>query len=139
MLAEAMPMAEHPAWDYWMCDDLGNDRIISIHEGKSLSEADIRNEEYDLDVEKWCREWYWEADEAATISFGRDPDKVKNADDSLPIVEAEDRAKHNELIGHIDTLEGLIMEAQEQKLLLSPFFPPAMYVEWSRRVGVSIP
>jgi len=96
-------MAEHPSWGYWLYDDVGNGRFVSIYEGRSLSDADIRSEEFDLDEKKWCRE-YWDASQAAEISFGRDPDKVKNVDDSLSIVDSEDRAKHSELVHHIDNL-----------------------------------
>jgi len=132
-------MAEHPSWDYWRYDDVGNGRFVSIYEGRWLSDADIRNEEFDLDEKRWCRE-YWDASQAAAISFGRDPDKVKNADDSLSIVDAEDRAKHSELVDHIDNLEGLIRDAQIKKELLpSPIFLPEQYIKWARRVGVDFP
>jgi hypothetical protein len=133
-----MKMAEHPAWNYWLFDDLGNGRIVSIYEGRSLSEIDIRNEQFDLDEKRWCRE-FWSASQAAAISFGRDPDKLERADDSLSITGAQDRAKHAELIDHIDRLEQIIKSAQKMESLDDPTFLPERYIKWANSIGVDYP
>ena len=124
-------MAEHVNWDYWLQEDVGNGTSILVYEN-DLSETDVRHPTYDLDLKKWCSKWYWKPYHAAAISFGRDPEKLKNIDGSLPI-HNEKRAKHNELIGHINTVEELI---QKQ---LPTFFPPAQYIEWAENVGVDFP
>ena len=146
-------MAKHPNWDYWLYEDAGNkhpkrdglswtderdSRLISIYEGRSLSAADIRNEEYNLDEKRWCRK-NWNASQAAEISFGRDPDKLKNADESLPISDDDDRAKHSELVDYIDQLEALITGAQANGLLPTPIFLPEQYIKWAKDVGVDYP
>jgi hypothetical protein len=128
------------SWKYETIEDGGAERQISIYEGKDLEDADIRNKRYDLDATAWCRKHYfWNAEEAALISFGRDPDKVVSRDEYVPRDnEDEDFKKHLELLDHIEKRVLLIKHAQE-KGGLPEFFPPAMYIEWGKRSGFYIP
>ena len=136
-------MAKYPSPDYWMheiIEDAGADRRISIYEGKDLDSADIRNQKYDLDKRIWCREKeFWDAEEAALISFGRDPDKVVKRDEYVPWDEDdEDFKKHSELWDQIEKRRLLIKDAQEKEML-PDFFPPKTYVKWAERMGFFIP
>jgi hypothetical protein len=132
-------MAEHPAWDYWMYETIQDQRVISIYEGKDLDKGDIRNKKYLLDQKTWCRQYFWDAEQAAVISFGRDPDKVVSRDEFVPWDEEdEDFKEHIKLWDQMEKRYLLIKEAQE-KGILQEIFPPAMYIEWGKHKGFYIP
>jgi hypothetical protein len=42
---------------------------VSIYLLQHIEDRDWRNEKYELDIRKWCRKFYWNADQAALISF----------------------------------------------------------------------
>lgn len=134
-------MAKQLNCDFWMYEELVAGRWVEI-ERQSLYDADLRHENYDLDVERWSREWYWDARQAATISFFRDPTKIDaaNADQDLFGIPAEDETRqgHRALEDAIDELQNKIIEAQGRGQL-AEFFPPSMYLGWAKRTGVDFP
>jgi hypothetical protein len=75
-------MADHPAWDYFMYETLPDGRKREFYR-YHLEYNDIRADNYDLDLEEWCgmKHFYWTAQEAALISFDRDPNKVELSED----------------------------------------------------------
>ncbi len=141
-------MADRTPWDYWLYEDLGNGRYRGIHDsGCHLDESDIRSDEYDIDVDAWCRCHFWDAQEAALISFFRDPAKVERTSDDFVLHneirgsygrDDADNEKNIELRNQITDLYDLIRQAQRQEVL-PIFFRPVMYVDWAKRMGVSIP
>jgi hypothetical protein len=135
-------MIKSPPCDFWMFEELPNGRVVEIErDSESLYQADLRNERYDLDVERWSREWYWDARQAAIISFLRDPAKIDEADDDLfGIPETDDEyKKHLALEDAIDGLRKRIIDAQRQGLLPSDFFCPSNYLAWASRTEVDFP
>jgi hypothetical protein len=131
-------MADPPKWDYWLYEDLGDGRYLSIYHDRSLPEGDVRNNKYDVDIKKWCRKYLWNAEQAALISFIRDPDKVTAADLRPQDDEFGDFKEHNELWNNMSKLCDLITDAQKKRIL-PDIFPPGMYIEWARHVGVDMP
>jgi hypothetical protein len=133
-------MAELPSWDYWMYEKISDDfdRFVSIYEGKDLDKKDIRNNDYVLDHKTWCRKYFWNAKQAALISFVRDPNKVVARASWEGDDYDEDFKRHSELWDQTERLLRLIEDSQE-KGVLPKFFPPAMYVEWSTQMGFCFP
>jgi hypothetical protein len=131
-------VGERPQWDYWLYEDLGDHRKLTIYHEREFEEGDWRNKKYELDVKKWCRKSFWTPDEATLISFFRDPEKLQKAEDFVPWNEEDEEfQKHIELKKHLFDLHGLIKDSQEKKIL-PDFFRPEMYIDWAKRVGVSI-
>src|ERR1700733_594698 len=111
-------MGDHPYWDYWRYEDIEDYGKFPIDHVKDLDVGDWRNKKYDLNTKKWCKEFYWDAEQAAKISFDRDPEKLKNAEDvSWDEEEDEEFKKHLGLQNHILALRDLIIDAQSKKLL----------------------
>jgi hypothetical protein len=135
-------MAELPLWNYWMYETLSGetDRKISIYEGKDLAKKDVRNKDYDLDHRAWCRKYFWNAEQAALISFVRDPDKVVSRDswEQGDGYDDEDFERHNELWDQIEKLFELIKDSQKTAVL-PEFFSPTMYIEWAKHIGFYFP
>jgi hypothetical protein len=139
-------MTDRPNWDYWLYEDLGNGNYRDIA-SYALNEGDIRSDKYDLDLNKWCSKYFWTAQEAALISFLRDPDKVQRTDDDFifhdevyaPMDDDNDGKKNIELRQYITTVYDMIEDAQAKEVLPAKFFRPEMYIDWAKRVGVDIP
>jgi hypothetical protein len=137
-------MADFPSWDFWKfksIEDDGIKRQISIHEWDDIGKRDIRNKQYDLDYDSWCRKHFWDAEEAAAISFGRDPGKITESLKDGPITanEDEDFTAHDELADQMVKRLRLIEKAQENGQLTKDFFRPSMFIEWGRRMGFYVP
>jgi hypothetical protein len=145
-------MTKFPSWDFWKfmiidVNDRGRDfrSTVSIYDWADIVKTDIRNKNFDLDCNKWCRENFWEADQAAAISFDRDPGKIQQylaehgylgADEE----NEEECAAHDELVDAIKARQRLIEEAQENKVLPpGSIFRPEMFVDWGKRVGFRVP
>jgi hypothetical protein len=130
--------SEWPAWDYWMWESLSDGRTLSIYYEQKLEDGDIRSENYEADLNRWCHEHFWDPVEATCLSFLRDPIKFKASDSWLEDDHC-DYKEHAQLLGCMSKLHDMIVDAQEKKQLPPDFFTPAMYVAWARRVGVSVP
>ena len=132
-------MAKRLSSDFWMYEEVTEGRFIEI-DRQSLYEADLRHVRYDLDLGRWSREWYWDAHQAACISFFRDPAISGAYDETLHPVPEEDDAyeAHRALEAAIDNLRAEIIEVQ-QRGQLPDFFPPSMYLDWAKRTGVDFP
>src|SRR4051794_2188819 len=93
----------HPDFWYgsedWMFEYTNdNTRIVSIYNGTDFDKADIRNKHYAVDITWHRKNYFWNANDAALISFGRGPDKVVNRDEYVPFDDDDkDFKKHNEL------------------------------------------
>lgn len=130
-------MSERPRWNFWLDEQL-DDRLVVFN--RPDSQEDIRHESFDLDVVKWCDEIFWSADEATLISFFRDPEKIKKASTTSPLLNMnDDYEEHNELLRHMIDLHDLIEDAQRREQLPGDFFPAAMYVKWAKRMHVDLP
>jgi hypothetical protein len=145
-------MTKFPSWDFWKymiidVNDRGRDfrSTVSIYDWADIVKTDIRNKKFDLDCNKWCRENFWEADQAAAISFDRDPGKIKKHLSEHGYLGAdedneEECAAHDELVDAIQARQRLIEEAQENKVLPpGSIFRPEMFVDWGKRVGFRVP
>lgn len=143
-------MADFPRWDYWLYENLSNATYRDVpRSGAFLGENDIRHEDYDLDPAEWChgKHFYWTAQEAALISFYRDPDKVERTEDDFilhdevmgPLGDDDDDGKRNiQLRKHITALYCLIRDAQKNRDL-PRLIRREVYVEWCDLVGVDVP
>lgn len=143
-------MADRPDWNYWMREWISDSTYRNVETSSAyLTENDIRRDEYDLDVNKWCwkKHFFWTAQEAALISFFRDPDKVERTDDDFIFHnnvygvrgdDDEDGKKNIELRQYITDLYELILDAQEKKELPRRLLRD-VYIEWAELVGVDIP
>jgi hypothetical protein len=131
-------MSKYPAWNYWTFDTNTDGRSNSIYDGVEIAQDDIRHEKYSLRTRKWCLKHYWNAEQAAYISFGRDPDlfvgtkKFLSRDENDP-----EFLEHIELCDSIKERQRLI-DGQDKRIL-PDFFTPAMFIEWASQVGFSIP
>jgi hypothetical protein len=144
-------MTKFPSWDFWKfmtidVTDRGRNfqSTVSIYDWADLVRTDIRNKKFDLDCNKWCRENFWEADEAAAISFGRDPGKIKQHLSEHGYLGAdedneEECADHEKLVEAINERQRLIEEAQAKEMLTKDFFRPGMYIDWGKRLGFQVP
>jgi hypothetical protein len=140
-------MTKFPDWNYWMYRYLDSEAgtYRPIHDFDVITDNDIRYEGYDLDDNKWCRKNFWTAQEAALISFHRDPDKIRELykfdetdDNFLSEFDTTDE-EHYELTGFITDIYGLIKSSQEEKTLPPKLLRPDLYVEWAMLVGIDIP
>jgi hypothetical protein len=131
-------MDDHPQWDYWMHENVGDGRLLEIDHFYPIPDDDIRNRKYDVNQKRWCRRHFWSADEAALISFARDPDKIP---EGLISLDEDDPAlqEHTTLCKHMSALHDLIVCAQKEQRLEADFFAPDKYIEWANRIGISIP
>ncbi len=135
----------HP--DYWYDSEMwmweyinDNTRIVSIYEGTDLDEADIRNKHFAVDITWHRNNYFWNANDASLISYGRNPDKVVDRDKYVPSdddLDEQQFKKHNELWDAITERRLLIEDAQSKGVLPDPF-PPAMYIDWGKRLGFTI-
>ena len=137
-------MVDNLECEFWLFEQLPDGRIVEIQRGSnSLWDADLRNERYDLDVEKWSREWHWNARQAACISFSRDPAKIDEAyadDDTCGIsANSDGYEQHLALENAIEHLTVKITDAQRLGLLYDRFFCPGQYFSWADRNGVLYP
>jgi len=137
---------DQPKWDYWLWEDLGDGRRLSIYHDRIFRQWDIRDEKYNLDLEKWCKKYIWTAEEAALISFMRDPDKILRSKTnfqnlSLPEGAVTDESDRDNLVLRviITKLIKLIKKAQEGGDLPVRVFRPGHYIDWAKLVGVDIP
>jgi hypothetical protein len=144
-------MADFPAWDYWAWDDLpdGRRKIVDTTDW-ALWESDIRNNIYALDVKKWCgrKRFYWTPQEAALISFGRDPDKVERTEDDFVFHDDvfgpsssdddDDQKKSYELRQYIFDVHEAILHALEAGELPRRI-PRERYIEWATDAGIDVP
>jgi hypothetical protein len=78
-------MADHSAWDRFMYETRPDGRQREL-DRTCCDENDIRHARFDLnqfDAEDWCgpKHFFWSPQEAALISFYRDPSKVWLSDD----------------------------------------------------------
>jgi hypothetical protein len=141
-------MTKFPYWNFWhfMTIDVnsrGSDftSTVSIYDWGDIVKTDIRNKKFDLDYNRWCRENFWVAGEAAAISFDRDPGKIQKHISEHGYIGAdkdndEECAAHNELVNAINARQRLIEEAQESKELPPGIIRPEMFIDWGkRRVG----
>ena len=130
-----------PDPDWWMSEYINdNTRIVSIYEGTDLDEADIRNKSYAVDISWHRKNYFWNANDAALISFGRNPDKVVDRDKYVPSdddLDEQQFKKHNELWDAI-TERRLLIEDAQSKRVLPEIFPPAMYIDWGKRLGFRV-
>lgn len=135
-------MNQFPAWNYWRYDEDGNFRYDLDY--KLFEDDDLRGPNYTLESEFWCSQYFWDAEQAALISFDRDPRKVIFDQSSFPfdedscICDNDDSKADDQLRGHIESLADLIKKAQSENVL-PPFFPPRMYLAWADRMGVDYP
>src|SRR3954451_22199945 len=114
-------MAERVTWDYWLYEDIGDHRNVSIYLLQDLDERDWRNKKYELEFHKWCRKYFWDADQAALISFFRDPEKLEKAVEFDQFEEDEQFDQHFQLKKHILALRDLIIDAQKNGILTDFF------------------
>jgi hypothetical protein len=130
-------MTDHPRWDYWLYEKLDDGRVLPVDHDDWLPKGDVRKDKYSVDTKIWCRKHLWTAEQAALISFSRDPEKVLLDDDLIPW-DDEFHEEHSRLAKDIDNLFGLIKDAQETKILPT-IFHPGMYIEWAEYSGVDFP
>src|SRR5690242_12159759 len=74
-------MIDHPKWDFWVPDitvseEEDGSRLIA--ETLLDSHDDIRADQFALKISDWCtvKNFFWTAQQAALISFFRDPETV---------------------------------------------------------------
>ena len=142
-------MTESLSWDYWKTDssDDGTGRIL-IYDQDDLDPRDIRDKAYDLDKGAWISKHYWNAEQAALISFGRDLDKIKSSGYTINYREwwsavirpsefwsLTEFDKHRELLGQIDERYKLIMTVPE----FTEPFKPAAFIDWASCKKLRIP
>lgn len=145
-------MTEFPSWNFWqfMTIDVNSRGFdfqsqVSIYDWADIGDADIRNRKFDLDYNEWCRRNFWEADQAAAISFNRDPGKIKKHLSEHGYIGADENneeecAAHDKLVDAIKARQRLIEEAQENKVLPpGSIFRLEMFIDWGKRVGFRVP
>jgi hypothetical protein len=129
-------MKKWPSWDHWK--DLQH---IEMHEDGSYTvppNDGIPEDELDFvdaaDYETgWSRRWWWTADEATALSFGKSPtalpyDKYMQSMDGSSQFATEFCAVREH-----------ILEAQRDKVLYEPKIPTKMFIEWAQAEGISLP
>jgi hypothetical protein len=142
-------MADHPKWDFWVPNihvSEDEDGAISITQTLLDSHQDIRADQFELNVSNWCtvKNFFWTAQQAALISFLRDPEAVNCTEaymaDDLDFGESsgEEAEKRFALVHAIDDLTDLIREAQDKGVLTQPM-RREVYIEWALLNGIDIP
>ena len=125
-------MSEFIAWDYWRWDEHGKYRYDLDYEAPTG--LDIRFEDFDADYAEWISRFYWNAPQAAAVSFGRDPDKLPWGDHHGDYLLESERLRKN-----IFDLKEIIEEDQAKGLLPAEFFPIEMYLQWANRKKIDYP
>jgi hypothetical protein len=140
-----MKMADFPAWDYWRWELNSCGSPVVIDTGiYSVNDDDFRCEDYDLDENNWCTRsnFYWTAQEAALISFGRDPDKIKESFkeriENFPFFDGVVGPEDHELRQNISAVYNAILHAQETGNLQRRILRER-YIDWARGEGIDFP
>jgi hypothetical protein len=129
-------MKKWPSWDHWK--DLQH---IEMHEDGSYtvpSNDGIPEDELEFvdaaDYEpEWSRRWWWTADEAAALSFGKSPDALP-FDDYMQSMDGS-----SQFATEFCAVREHILEAQRNKVLYEPKIPTKMFIEWAQAEGISLP
>jgi hypothetical protein len=123
-------MLDWPIWNYWMFDDNVDFIFRYDHTMDGHPDAEFL---YGTDYEpEWAHRFFWTADEAAALSFGRSPTKVCH-DQYM-----EEMDGSSEFATHFCELRLAIIEAQNAKTLPETI-PACMYAEWAQRNNLPFP
>ncbi len=114
--------------------------VMSDFSADSVNDDDIRCEGYDLDCDNWCKRshFYWTAQEAALISFGRDPDRVERTNEDFVFSAGVVGPEDHELRQNITAVYMAILHAQERGNLERRILRER-YIDWARGEGIDIP
>lgn len=114
-----------PIWNYWMWDDEG-EYIYKYDYGMAdHPDADfLCGTEWD---DHWPRRFFWTAEQAAALSFGRSPDAIPWNDERSGVKDMDQSSK---FATHFCDLREEIIEAQ-QKGILPSAIPALMYIQWA--------
>jgi hypothetical protein len=124
-------MSDWPEHDYWLWDE--NGKPIWKHQITLQDHPDaefLAGTDYEPE---WSRKFFWSADEATALSFGRSPSQV--AYDKY----MEEMDQLSEFATNFCDLREVIMEAQRDGLLPTPLIPAQMYVEWATKNCLPFP
>jgi hypothetical protein len=135
-------MADFPAWDYWAWElDSHGRAVMSDFSADSVNDDDIRFEGYDLDYDNWCKRssFYWTAQEAALISFGRDPDRVEKTKEDFVFSAGVVGPEDHELRQNITAVYEAILDAQKTGNLHQRRILRERYINWATGEGIDIP
>jgi hypothetical protein len=119
-----------PVWNYWMYD--GNGAYIYRYEHTMDDHPDfefLRDTYYEPE---WAHKFFWSVDEAAALSFGRSPTKVRH-DEYMDAMNGSSK-----FATCFCDLRAEILTAQREGVLPSEI-PAQMYVEWAERRELPFP
>jgi hypothetical protein len=122
-----------PPWNYWMWDDKGE--YIYKYDYGMADHPDAEflwGTEWD---EKWVQTFFWTAEQATALSFGRSPDKVTWDDEPFGV---KDMEGSSEFASYFCMLRDGILEAQSKGILPSSI-PALMYIEWTEKNDIPFP
>jgi hypothetical protein len=127
-------MSEWPIWDHWKYfASLNHDDgryTVSANDGIPDDELPFVDA---ADYEpSWARKWWWTADEAAALSFGKSPNAVPY-DDYMASMDGS-----SEFVTAFCAVREHIMQAQSTNDLADPF-PAKVYVDWALKQGMPLP
>jgi hypothetical protein len=136
-------MTDFPKWFYWLYELPGPDGYSRRINSQEIPESDIRHEKNDLDVPKWCTSTnvYWDARQAALISFARDPELVGPDSEIIELKQwkTADREKHFQFWEAINNVLRAINVAQSEGELPEDGIHREKYLKWAIEKGISIP
>jgi hypothetical protein len=119
----ASPSPDWPSHDYWMYDENGEFIYKYAHTmGDHPDREFLENTDYE---EKWAQRFFWSANQAAALSFGRSPDEV-TWDAYM-----ESMYESSEFATHLGDLRDRILAAQRDQTLPEAI-PPVMYAQWAQ-------
>ena len=121
-----------PAHNYWEYDENGDpldwEDLCSYLSSHPDCEY-LENTDYE---EKWVQQFFWSADQAAALSFGRSPDKVQWHEYEESMYGSSD------FVTHLGDLGDVILKAQRDRIL-PEVIPATMYAQWAERNRLPFP
>jgi hypothetical protein len=128
-------MSDFPSpWNYWemlILDENGN--YVEDTSDEALNDVEqFHSPDFRADFEKWGGQNFWNCDEAAALTFGKDPDVITREH-----VE-EDTVGPSYFIPYYAAVRERIL-ARQASGELPELMRPALYVEWARRQGIDFP
>jgi hypothetical protein len=110
-------------WDYWMYDEHGEYIYKYDYDMSDHPDAEFL-EKTDCDADFWAAKFFWNADQATALSFGRSPDEAE-FDTYM-----EEMDGSSEFPTYFCALRERIVEAQQTKIL-PDLIPARMFIQWA--------
>jgi hypothetical protein len=126
----ALASPDWPSHCYWMYDE--NGEYIHKYDYGMAEHPDCEFLDGTDYEDMWAQQFFWSADQAAALSFGRSPDEVPYD------AHMESMDQSSRFATYFCDLREHIIEAQRDRILPERI-PAVMYAQWAQQNGLPFP